>query len=162
MATSRSRQAVDELFDQVFLDRVLSSPRFDLNPTALKQFEMFRAEFEPSAPIALDEEVSRFVQTGGWTQCRISKRKFVREGDYSAAKFNEHCTVSGIPSIAHTVRIGPLTHAEWVLDRCQLTLDPRSRRILFDLNEASRRHRRPRAVVNFLATTNAASVACLG
>ncbi|MDJ0412083.1 hypothetical protein [Rhodococcoides fascians] len=50
MATSPSRQAVDELFDQVFLSRVVSSSRFDLNPTALKPFEMFRAEFKRSAP----------------------------------------------------------------------------------------------------------------
>ncbi len=161
-ATSPSRQAVDELFGQIFLDRVLSSPRFDLNPTALKQFEMFRAEFERSAPIALDEEVSRFVQTGGWTHWRISKLKFLRESDHSAVQFNEHCTISGIPGTAHTVCIGQLTPAEWVLDRCQLTLDPRSRRILFDPNDVGRRHGRPRAVVDFLATTIAASVACLG
>lgn len=162
MATSPSRQAVDELFDQVFLDRVLSSPRFELNPTALKQFAMFRAEFERSAPAALDEEVSSFVQNGGWTQWRVTKLKFSSEGVRSAVRFNEHCTVSGIPGSAHTVCIGQLTPVEWVLDRCQLTRDPRSRRVLFDPNEVGRRHGRPRAVVDFLATTIAASVTCLG
>ncbi|MGV8874905.1 MAG: type ISP restriction/modification enzyme [Rhodococcus sp. (in: high G+C Gram-positive bacteria)] len=161
MATSLGRQAVDDLFDQIFLDRVLSSPRFDLSPTTLRQLETFRSEFERNAPIQLDEEVSMSVQHGSWTQWRTTKLKFSRGSDRAAVQFNEHCEVSGIPGLAHTVRIGQLTPVEWVLDRCQLTRDPRSTRILFDPNEVGRRHGQPRAIVDFLATTIAASVACL-
>ncbi|MDP9639004.1 putative helicase [Rhodococcus cercidiphylli] len=162
MATSPSRQAVDELFGRVFLDRVVSSPRFDLNPTSLKQFDVFRVEFDRSEPIEFDEEISKSVHLETWAQWHTTKLKFSRGTERSAIRFNEHCTVSGIPVMAHTVRIGQLTPIEWVLDRCQLTHDPHSGRILFDPNEVGRRHGRPRVLVDFLATTIAASVACLG
>lgn len=159
MATTQSRRAVNDLFSEVFLDRVPCSPRFSLNPTTAKQFEVFRVEFARSEPIEFDEEVSKSVHLETWAQWHTIKLKFSRGTDQSAIRFNEHCTVSGIPDMVHTVRIGQLSPIEWVLDRCQLTHDPHSGRILFDPNEVGRRHGRPRALVDFLTTTIAASVA---
>jgi predicted helicase len=156
MPQTSTRQALDDLFDVIFRDRIPRSPQFDLTPTAVWQLGVFSDAFDRSEPESLVETISAPVQTDDWTIWRTNKMKYARS-DRSAIRFNDYIEFSAIPEHAHTVRLGQLTLVDWVLDRCQLVKDPSSGRTIFDPNDISRRHGCPRLVADFLATTIAAS-----
>jgi predicted helicase len=156
MAHTSTQQALGDLFDVIFRDRIPRSPQFDLTPTAVRQFGVFSDAFDSSEPISLVETIAAPTQTDDWTLWRTNKMKYARS-DRSAIRFNDYIELSQIPEHAHTVRLGQLTLVDWVLDRCQLVKDPSSGRTIFDPNDISRRHGCPRLVADFLATTIAAS-----
>lgn len=151
-----SRRALDDLFDVIFLDRVLRSARFNLTPTAVRQLEVFGSAFHRSEPSALTETISAPAQADDWRTWQTNKMKFSRT-DRSEIQFNDFIELSAFPEQAYTFKVGQLTPVEWVIDRCQVTWDPRSGRILFNPNDFSRRHGCPRLIADFLATTIAAS-----
>ena len=156
MAQPSTRQALDDMFDVIFRDRVPRSPQFDLTPTAVWQLGVLSDAFDRSEPESLVETISAPVQTDDWTIWRTNKMKYARS-DRSAIRFNDYIEFSAIPEHTHTVRLGQLTLVDWVLDRCQLVKDPSSGRTIFDPSDISRRHGCPRLVADFLAATIAAS-----
>ena len=156
MAQPSTRQALDDMFDVIFRDRVPRSPQFDLTPTAVWQLGVFSDAFDRSEPISLGETISAPVQTDDWTLWRTTKMKYARSGR-SAIRFNDYIEFSAIPEHANTVRLGQLTLVDWPLNRCQLLKDSRSGRTIFDPNDISRRHGCLRLAADFLARTIAAS-----
>lgn len=160
MTNPSTRRALDDLFDVIFLDRILGSARFDLTPTALWQLEAFRTAFGRSEPVSLTQTITAPADADDWTTWRTTKIKFATT-NRSAIHLNNFVELSAIPEQAHTLKIGQLTPVEWVLDRCQVTRDPQSGRTLFDPNDVSRRLGCPRLIADFLATTIAASCTAL-
>nr|WP_314145199.1 hypothetical protein [uncultured Rhodococcus sp.] len=161
MAQPSTQQALGDLFDVIFRDRIPRSPQFDLTPTAVRQFDVFSDTFDRTEPISLVETISAPARTDDWTLWRTNKMKYARS-DRSAIRLNDYIELSAIPEHADTVRLGQLTFVDWVLDRCQLVKDPSSEHTIFDPNDVSRRHGCPRLVADFLATTIAASCNAAG
>lgn len=100
MPQTSTRQALDELFDVVFRDRIPRSPQFGVTPTAARQLGLFSDEFDRSEPISLVETISAPTKTDDWTLWRTNKMKYARS-DRSAIRFNDYIELSAIPEHAH-------------------------------------------------------------
>ncbi len=131
------------------IPKTASSTDFQTFVQAGRDLVDLHVGYEGVDPYPLEETIKGTLGSADRELYRVTKMKFKSKTDKSALVYNAHITLSGIPDEAHRYMLGSRSALEWLIDRYQVKIDPKSG-IVNDPNDWCDEHDDPRYIVDLV------------